>query len=97
MNEDAAREQLATCTRIFAMHGLLGMFGHISVFLPESQRVVICPGSGAEKCVRAPGQEEIMARRQPRRRSPSLTPLVVGIAWFDAVEWAKLKQIPDEA
>src|SRR5438067_3292680 len=32
------------------MHGLLGMFGHISVFLPESQRVVICPGSGAEKC-----------------------------------------------
>ncbi len=49
MNEDAAREQLATCTRIFAMHGLLGMFGHISVFLPETRRVVICPGSGAEK------------------------------------------------
>jgi ribulose-5-phosphate 4-epimerase/fuculose-1-phosphate aldolase len=49
VNEDAAREQLATCTRIFAMHGLLGMFGHISVFLPETQRVVICPGSGAEK------------------------------------------------
>jgi ribulose-5-phosphate 4-epimerase/fuculose-1-phosphate aldolase len=50
LNEDAAREQLATCTRIFAMHGLLGMFGHISVFLPETRRVVICPGSGAEKC-----------------------------------------------
>ncbi|HEY7060878.1 MAG TPA: class II aldolase/adducin family protein [Chloroflexota bacterium] len=49
MNEDAAREQLATCTRIFAMHGLLGMFGHISVYLPETRRVVICPGSGAEK------------------------------------------------
>ncbi len=40
---------LATCTRIFAMHGLLGMFGHISVYLPESRRVVICPGSGADK------------------------------------------------
>jgi hypothetical protein len=31
VKEDAAREQLATCTRIFAMHGLLGMFGHSSV------------------------------------------------------------------
>ena len=49
MNEDAAREQLATCTRIFTMYGLIGMFGHISVFLPDTQRVVICPGSGADK------------------------------------------------
>ena len=49
MNEDTAREQLATCTRIFAMHGLLGFFGHISVFLPETQRVIMCPGSGADK------------------------------------------------
>ena len=49
LNEDAAREQLATCTRIFAMHGLLGMFGHLSVFLPDTRRVVICPGPGAEK------------------------------------------------
>jgi ribulose-5-phosphate 4-epimerase/fuculose-1-phosphate aldolase len=49
MREDAAREQLATCTRIFTMYGLIGMFGHISVFLPETRRVVICPGSGADK------------------------------------------------
>jgi ribulose-5-phosphate 4-epimerase/fuculose-1-phosphate aldolase len=49
MKEDAVREKLATCTRIFAMQGLLGMFGHISAFLPESGRVVICPGAGADK------------------------------------------------
>lgn len=49
MNEDAIRERLATCTRIFAMQGLLGMFGHISAFLPDTQRVIICPGAGADK------------------------------------------------
>jgi len=41
-----------------------------------------------------------MARRNPRRRSRKASPpLVVGIAWYDATQWAKLKQIaadPDE-
>jgi ribulose-5-phosphate 4-epimerase/fuculose-1-phosphate aldolase len=49
MTEDAAREQLAACTRIFTMYGLLGMFGHISAYLPASERVVMCPGAGADK------------------------------------------------
>src|SRR5436190_1721487 len=63
MTEDTAREQLATCTRIFAMHGLLGMFGHISVYLPETQRVVICPGSGAEKAT-AQAEDTLEAGRR---------------------------------
>ncbi len=49
MNEDSLREQLATCTRIFTMQGILGMFGHISAYIPESKRVVMCPGAGADK------------------------------------------------
>ena len=50
MTADAAlREQVATCTRIFAMQGLIGLFGHVSAYLPESRRVVICPGSGSDK------------------------------------------------
>lgn len=47
--ESDLREQLATCTRILAMEGLLGMFGHISAYLPESGRVLICPGAGSDK------------------------------------------------
>jgi ribulose-5-phosphate 4-epimerase/fuculose-1-phosphate aldolase len=47
--ESDLREQLATCTRILAMEGLLGMFGHISAYLPEQQRVLICPGAGSDK------------------------------------------------
>jgi len=48
-SETALREQVATCTRIFAMQGLIGLFGHVSAYLPESGRVVICPGSGSDK------------------------------------------------
>jgi hypothetical protein len=39
-----------------------------------------------------------MARRPSRRRSrkPGL-PAVVGIAWYDSVQWAKLKQVAADA
>lgn len=47
--ESDLREQLATCTRILAMEGLLGMFGHVSAYLPEARRVLICPGAGSDK------------------------------------------------
>lgn len=43
------RQQLATCTRIFAMQGLIGLFGHVSVFQPETKTIFITPGSGSDK------------------------------------------------
>src|SRR5882672_3121145 len=43
------RAKLATCTRIFAMQGLIGFFGHVSVFDPQSRRVLMTPGSGSDK------------------------------------------------
>jgi ribulose-5-phosphate 4-epimerase/fuculose-1-phosphate aldolase len=43
------REQLATCTRIFAMQGMIGVFGHVSVYQPETKRVLITPGMGSDK------------------------------------------------
>ena len=52
--ESELREQLATCTRILAMGGLLGMFGHISAYLPESRRLLICPGAGSDKATVQP-------------------------------------------
>lgn len=47
--EAILREKLATCTRIFAMQGLLGLFGHVSVYMPESKRVLISPGMAGDK------------------------------------------------
>jgi L-ribulose-5-phosphate 4-epimerase len=43
------RDKLATCTRILAMQGLIGLFGHVSAFDPQSRRVLITPGAGADK------------------------------------------------
>jgi len=43
------REQLATCTRIFAMKGMIGVFGHVSAYQPETKRVFITPGMGSDK------------------------------------------------
>ena len=43
-DDRALREQLATCTRILAMEGLIGMFGHVSAYDPASGRVLLCPG-----------------------------------------------------
>src|ERR1044071_4184357 len=47
--EKELREQLATCTRIFAMQGMIGVFGHVSVFDPQTKRVFITPGMGSDK------------------------------------------------
>ena len=47
-SETELREQLR-CTRIFAMQGLIGVFGHVSVFEPGTKRVFITPGMGSQK------------------------------------------------
>lgn len=43
------RAELATATRILAARGLIGMFGHVSVFTEDPQRYLVCPGAGARK------------------------------------------------
>ncbi|MGH7823810.1 MAG: class II aldolase/adducin family protein [Candidatus Binatia bacterium] len=47
--DNELREQLATCARIFAMQGMIGVFGHVSVYQPETKRVFITPGMGSDK------------------------------------------------
>ncbi|HXV83248.1 MAG TPA: class II aldolase/adducin family protein, partial [Candidatus Binatia bacterium] len=34
---------------IFAMQGMIGVFGHVSVYQPEMKRVLITPGMGSDK------------------------------------------------
>ena len=48
-SEQELREQLATCTRIFAMQGMIGVFGHVSVFQPERKTVFDHAGLGSDK------------------------------------------------
>lgn len=47
--ETILREKLSACTRIFAMQELLGLFGHISAYDPQSQRVYFSPSMGVDK------------------------------------------------
>jgi ribulose-5-phosphate 4-epimerase/fuculose-1-phosphate aldolase len=49
ISEGDLRKQLATCTRIFAMQGMIGVFGHVSVYEPERKRLFITPGMGSDK------------------------------------------------
>ncbi|HWG05567.1 MAG TPA: class II aldolase/adducin family protein, partial [Beijerinckiaceae bacterium] len=53
--ETVLRDKLATCTRIFAMQEMIGLFGHISAYDPSTQRVYLSPGMGAEKSMVAAG------------------------------------------
>jgi ribulose-5-phosphate 4-epimerase/fuculose-1-phosphate aldolase len=49
MSESEAREKLATVGRVFAMQGMLGLFGHVSVYDPATKTVLLTPGMGSDK------------------------------------------------
>ena len=71
--ENELREQLAACTRIFAMQGMIGLFGHVSVYQPETKRVLITPGEVAARISRrttagSPGIGHPRPRHRPHRR-----------------------------
>ncbi|MDH6214008.1 class II aldolase/adducin family protein [Streptomyces pseudovenezuelae] len=48
-DRQALRDELATATRILARHGLIGMFGHVSLLTDDPERYLICPGAGRRK------------------------------------------------
>jgi len=56
ISENDLREELALCTRIFAMQGMIGVFGHVSVYQPETKTVFITPGMGSDKATLRPDQ-----------------------------------------
>ena len=45
----AHRRKLAILCRIAGQHGLIGIFGHISLRIPGTDLVLVTPGAGAEK------------------------------------------------
>ncbi|MBM2809796.1 MAG: class aldolase/adducin [Chloroflexi bacterium] len=47
--EEHAREKLATCARALGRIGCLGLGGHVSLRIPESDLILITPGGGLDK------------------------------------------------
>ena len=47
--EKELREKVATCSRIFAMQGLLCFFGHVSAYDVEHGWVFLSPGMGSDR------------------------------------------------
>src|SRR5579871_3820902 len=47
--EDQAREKLATCARALGRIGCLGLGGHVSLRIPDSDFILITPGGGLDK------------------------------------------------
>lgn len=63
MNEvtwDAAVDLIRTCKVISALQGLLGLFGHVSAYSSERQRVFICPGAGSDKATTTPANVHVL-------------------------------------
>ncbi len=54
--EHAYRRQLAVMCRMVGLQGSIGMFGHISLRIPNSDVVLITPGAGADKTMVRPDQ-----------------------------------------
>ena len=52
MNDEALlREKTATLTRMLNMQGTIGMFGHVSVRVPGTDKCFISPGASTEKTI----------------------------------------------
>lgn len=56
------REKLATCARIVAMQGLIGVFGHVSAYDPGSERVFLSPGMGVDRSTTKPDDIFVLDR-----------------------------------
>ena len=50
-DEAALREKAATLTRMLNWQGTIGMFGHVSVRVPGTDRCFISPGASTDKTV----------------------------------------------
>ncbi len=52
MNDEALlREKAATLTRMLNLQGTIGMFGHVSVRVPGTDKCFISPGASTDKTV----------------------------------------------
>lgn len=55
-DEASLRIKTATMCRMLAMQDAIGMFGHVSIRVPDTDRILISPGAGSEKSLVQPEQ-----------------------------------------
>ena len=55
-DENELRRKTAILARILNMQGLIGMFGHVSIRVPGTNRMLISPGASTDKSVVRPEQ-----------------------------------------
>ena len=55
-DEAALRDKAATLTRMLNLQGTIGMFGHVSVRIPGTDKCFISPGASTDKTVVRPDQ-----------------------------------------
>jgi ribulose-5-phosphate 4-epimerase/fuculose-1-phosphate aldolase len=53
-DETALRRKTATLTRMLNLQGTIGMFGHVSVRVPGTDRILLSPGGGTDKATVQP-------------------------------------------
>lgn len=54
--EDVLRAKTATLTRMLNLQGTIGMFGHVSIRVPGTDKCFISPGASTEKTTVRPEQ-----------------------------------------
>src|SRR3954467_4980901 len=55
-DETTLRRKTATLTRMLNLQGTIGMFGHVSVRVPGTNRVLLSPGGGTDKSTVQPDE-----------------------------------------
>jgi ribulose-5-phosphate 4-epimerase/fuculose-1-phosphate aldolase len=55
-DETTLRRKTATLTRMLNHQGTIGMFGHVSVRVPGTNRVLLSPGGGTDKSTVQPDE-----------------------------------------
>src|SRR5260370_16149755 len=55
-DETTLRRKTATLTRMLNHQGTIGMFGHVSVRVPGTNRVLLSPGGGTDKATVQPDE-----------------------------------------
>ena len=54
--EDVLRDKTATLTRMLNLQGTIGMFGHVSIRVPGTDKCFISPGASTDKTTVRPEQ-----------------------------------------
>ena len=71
MTENQLREKTATLARMLNLQGTIGMFGHVSIRVPGTDKCFISPGASTEKSTVRPEQILSTTSTEPSSSIPA--------------------------